>query len=305
MLEPTRDEKRDGTGDHDTQEVLTETHEQHEEVATVLQLPYSTQQQDQHDHNNVAGSAIPRLIPHVQVAQPASEITALTTQQIEADGRVVFVAQAATGNGGETAAAAQVVASSQGAEDVAVVARNVSTVAGNQPLLPAITQMSVAQGQGRAVVSWWCLISVSDKQINFTLFTFSTFLIVMPISCTAQQFYLMVPAGGHDPAAQVITQNVTTRAIAPRAQQAGGKQSVPRSIRDERRRSTHNEVERRRRDKINTWITELAKVVPDCQEDLSKQGQVRSQAYYPLEFSIGRAYLSTDFCIEGMHLSIH
>lgn len=124
-----------------------------------------------------------------------------------------------------------------------------------------------------AVVSWWCLISVSDKQINFTLFTFSTFLIVMPISCTAQQFYLMVPAGGHDPAAQVITQNVTTRAIAPRAQQAGGKQSVPRSIRDERRRSTHNEVERRRRDKINTWITELAKVVPDCQEDLSKQGQ--------------------------------
>jgi hypothetical protein len=206
MLEPTRDEKRDGTGDHDTQEVLTETHEQHEEVATVLQLPYSTQQQDQHDHNNVAGSAIPRLIPHVQVAQPASEITALTTQQIEADGRVVFVAQAATGNGGETAAAAQVVASSQGAEDVAVVARNVSTVAGNQPLLPAITQMSVAQGQ-------------------------------------AQQFYLMVPAGGHDPAAQVITQNVTTRAIAPRAQQAGGKQSVPRSIRDERRRSTHNDVQ--------------------------------------------------------------
>ena len=152
MLEPSRDEKSDETGDHDSQEVITEAHDQHEEVATVLQLPYGAQQQEQHEHNNVASSAIPRLIPHVQVAQSASEITALTTQQIEADGRVVFVAQAATGSGGEAAAAAQVVATSQGTEDVAVVSRNVTTVAANQPqLLPAITPMSVAQGQGMAV----------------------------------------------------------------------------------------------------------------------------------------------------------
>eukprot|EP00794_Sanderia_malayensis_P011332 gene11332-12517_t len=46
-----------------------------------------------------------------------------------------------------------------------------------------------------------------------------------------------------------------------------------RSSRDERRRATHNEVERRRRDKINTWIMKLATIVPDCQEDQSKQGQ--------------------------------
>lgn len=32
--------------------------------------------------------------------------------------------------------------------------------------------------------------------------------------------------------------------------------------RDDRRRATHNEVERRRRDKINGWITRLAKLVP-------------------------------------------
>ena len=46
--------------------------------------------------------------------------------------------------------------------------------------------------------------------------------------------------------------------------------------RDDKRRATHNEVERRRRDKINNWITRLAKLVPDCDHDHSKSGQVCS-----------------------------
>ncbi|KAI4463179.1 hypothetical protein MML48_4g00019260 [Holotrichia oblita] len=33
--------------------------------------------------------------------------------------------------------------------------------------------------------------------------------------------------------------------------------------RDERRRATHNEVERRRRDKINNWILKLSKIIPE------------------------------------------
>ena len=33
-------------------------------------------------------------------------------------------------------------------------------------------------------------------------------------------------------------------------------------------------VERRRRDKINNWIVQLSKLVPDCAIDLSKQGQI-------------------------------
>lgn len=145
MLEPTRDEKSDPVDDHE-QEVLSGAHDQHEEVATVLQLPYNAQHEQQHDHNNVATNAIPRLIPHMQVAQTASDITALTTQQIEADGRVVFISQAATAHGGEATAAAQVVTTSQGAEEVAVVSRNVTSVASNHPqLLPAT--MSVGQGQ--------------------------------------------------------------------------------------------------------------------------------------------------------------
>lgn len=40
--------------------------------------------------------------------------------------------------------------------------------------------------------------------------------------------------------------------------------------RDDRRRATHNEVERRRRDKINSWIIKLSKIIPECKNESSK-----------------------------------
>lgn len=43
--------------------------------------------------------------------------------------------------------------------------------------------------------------------------------------------------------------------------------------RDEKRRATHNEVERRRRDKINNWIAKLAKILPDSPQDVKGNGQ--------------------------------
>ncbi|NXD03746.1 USF2 factor, partial [Certhia familiaris] len=46
----------------------------------------------------------------------------------------------------------------------------------------------------------------------------------------------------------------------------------PRVPRDERRRAQHNEVERRRRDKINNWIVQLSKIIPDCGSDSGKSG---------------------------------
>uniref|UniRef100_A0AAV2M9X1 Upstream stimulatory factor 2 n=1 Tax=Knipowitschia caucasica TaxID=637954 RepID=A0AAV2M9X1_KNICA len=46
----------------------------------------------------------------------------------------------------------------------------------------------------------------------------------------------------------------------------------PRTPRDERRRAQHNEVERRRRDKINNWIVTLSKIIPDCTVDTTKTG---------------------------------
>lgn len=39
-------------------------------------------------------------------------------------------------------------------------------------------------------------------------------------------------------------------------------------------------VERRRRDKINNWIVQLSKAIPDCNIDYTKTGQVSSCFYF-------------------------
>lgn len=42
-------------------------------------------------------------------------------------------------------------------------------------------------------------------------------------------------------------------------------------------------VERRRRDKINNWIVQLSKIIPDCNADNSKTGAVSAPAPDPSE----------------------
>ncbi|KAF7688701.1 upstream transcription factor 1, like isoform X2 [Silurus meridionalis] len=51
------------------------------------------------------------------------------------------------------------------------------------------------------------------------------------------------------------------------------KAETPCSSRDDKRRAQHNEVERRRRDKINNWIVQLSKTIPDCTLDSTKSNQ--------------------------------
>lgn len=51
------------------------------------------------------------------------------------------------------------------------------------------------------------------------------------------------------------------------------KQGTQRTSRDDKRRAQHNEVERRRRDKINNWIVQLSKTIPDCSVEATKNGQ--------------------------------
>ncbi|WAR04310.1 USF1-like protein [Mya arenaria] len=83
----------------------------------------------------------------------------------------------------------------------------------------------------------------------------------------AGQFYVMMSP-------QDVLQG--QRNIAPRntfqPKMEGGRTS-----RDDRRRATHNEVERRRRDKINNWIVQLSKLVPDCSSEHTKGGQLGSK----------------------------
>ncbi|XP_067011840.1 upstream stimulatory factor 1 isoform X2 [Anabrus simplex] len=66
-----------------------------------------------------------------------------------------------------------------------------------------------------------------------------------------------------------------TRSLAPRTPRASIQLEPTRgsASRDDRRRATHNEVERRRRDKINNWIMKLSKIIPDCTTESAKSGQ--------------------------------
>lgn len=74
------------------------------------------------------------------------------------------------------------------------------------------------------------------------------------------QFYVMMTPPD-------VLQTATPRTIAPRTHTYTTKVDGPRAPRDERRRAQHNEVERRRRDKINNWIVTLSKIIPDCSID--------------------------------------
>ncbi|XP_069463301.1 upstream stimulatory factor 1 isoform X2 [Ambystoma mexicanum] len=82
---------------------------------------------------------------------------------------------------------------------------------------------------------------------------------------TGQFFVMMSP--------QEVLQTGPQRSIAPRTHPYSPKSDGPRSTRDEKRRAQHNEVERRRRDKINNWIVQLSKIIPDCSIENTKLGQ--------------------------------
>ncbi|MCJ8749717.1 hypothetical protein PDJAM_G00179510 [Pangasius djambal] len=81
----------------------------------------------------------------------------------------------------------------------------------------------------------------------------------------AGQFYVMMSPPD-------VLQTGTPRTIAPRTHTYSTKMDGTRAPRDERRRAQHNEVERRRRDKINNWIVTLSKIIPDCNMDNTKTG---------------------------------
>ncbi|XP_015176679.1 PREDICTED: upstream stimulatory factor 2-like isoform X1 [Polistes dominula] len=88
------------------------------------------------------------------------------------------------------------------------------------------------------------------------------------------QFYVIGNAN------DVFTTAQTSRSLVPRTTTL--QIETPRNCttglkkRDDRRRATHNEVERRRRDKINNWIARLGKIIPECNATSNTTGSGNS-----------------------------
>ncbi|KAL0128853.1 hypothetical protein PUN28_003909 [Cardiocondyla obscurior] len=113
-------------------------------------------------------------------------------------------------------------------------------------------------------------------QVNGTAAIQSTNEIELPVSQPGNNTVqvLTSPLNGQlyviGNANDVFTTAQTSRSLVPRTTTL--QIETPRNCtvglkkRDDRRRATHNEVERRRRDKINNWITKLGKIIPDCRE---------------------------------------
>lgn len=87
------------------------------------------------------------------------------------------------------------------------------------------------------------------------------------VTTAGGQFYVMMSPQ------DVLQNQAASRSIAPRAA-FSPKMETGRATRDDRKRATHNEVERRRRDKINCWIVQLSKLVPDCGQEQLKGGSL-------------------------------
>ncbi|XP_011064021.1 PREDICTED: upstream stimulatory factor 2-like [Acromyrmex echinatior] len=72
-----------------------------------------------------------------------------------------------------------------------------------------------------------------------------------------------------------IVTTESTKAVVPSVAKLHieGSQNIITTVkkRDERRRVTHNEVERRRRDKISNWISKLAKLLADCEQYMDEE----------------------------------
>ncbi|CAN7981216.1 unnamed protein product, partial [Ixodes pacificus] len=179
----------------------------------------------------------------VEVDGQAAAAIASVSPQTLLDPGIQYQFRTENGQGGVTYRVVQVAA----APDAATV---VETNAGGAQVVTAGTAALVGQQVAQAIISSPFAAAANGGS-----------------SPTAEgQFYVMMSP-------QDVLQTTSPRALAPRTHQFSPKGEGNRTARDERRRATHNEVERRRRDKINNWIVKLSKIIPDCSSDLNKSGQ--------------------------------
>ncbi|KAM9251835.1 upstream stimulatory factor 1 isoform 1-T1 [Cariama cristata] len=152
----------------------------------------------------------------------------------------------------------------------AVADTSTSAGAGSTATAVVTTQNSEALlGQptptGTAGAGWGCHIPVPQDP-SMGVFWGAPHLTPSLFLGRSGQFFVMMSP-------QEVLQGGAQRSIAPRAHPYSPKSEAPRATRDEKRRAQHNEVERRRRDKINNWIVQLSKIIPDCSMENTKSGQ--------------------------------
>lgn len=130
-----------------------------------------------------------------------------------------------------------------------------------------ISQPEVLEGDGSAEAQYaYYPASIADATAGTMVTTVQAADTLLSQTASTGQLYVMMSP-------QEVSTGSGQRTIAPRTQPYVAKQEAPRGSRDEKRRAQHNEVERRRRDKINNWIVQLSKAIPECNIDYTKTGQ--------------------------------
>ncbi|XP_030237634.1 upstream stimulatory factor 1 isoform X5 [Gadus morhua] len=144
----------------------------------------------------------------------------------------------------------------------------VNLVTGFPAATPSVTQAVFSQsegveGDGTETQYTYYPATIADATTGTMVTTVQSSDTLLGQTTPAGQLYVMMSP-------QEVLTGANQRTLAPRTQP---KQEAPRASRDEKRRAQHNEVERRRRDKINNWIVQLSKTIPDCTVDYTKTGQ--------------------------------
>ncbi|XP_068173151.1 upstream stimulatory factor 1 [Antennarius striatus] len=154
------------------------------------------------------------------------------------------------------------------ADEGAAVSLAAGFPAANQTVTKAVySQSEGLEGDGSTETQYACYsATIADAAPGTMVTTVQASDTLLGQTTPTGQLYVMMPP-------QEVLTSPNQRTIAPRTQPYIAKQEAPPGSRDDKRRAQHNEVERRRRDKINNWIVQLSKVIPDCNIDYTKTGQ--------------------------------
>ncbi|TRY93157.1 hypothetical protein DNTS_012849 [Danionella cerebrum] len=204
---------------------------------------------------NCADPEDPSMLDEAGAVETANNPLAVSAASLSTDQQIKYLLKT-EGTGGQVTYRVIHVADGQ-VEGQADGATAVSVVAG----FPAATHLATSTAEGVEGVTsepqYYYPANVSDTAAGAMVTSIQTADSLAQQTPTGQVYVMMSP------------QDV----LATSQQSQSGAQ---RGSRDDKRRAQHNEVERRRRDKINNWIVQLSKTIPDCNLDATKSAQSKS-----------------------------